>query len=715
MAHLHFLRPVAALGLAAVPCFASAQTTAGGAATQLAPVVVTATRTDVLPFDVPASINRIDGAGIRDARLQVNLSESLGGVPGLLARDRQNYAQDVQISVRGFGARSTFGIRGVRLYVDGIPATLPDGQGQISNVDLGSADRIEVLRGPFSALYGNSSGGVIQVFTEEGGAPSTFSTSLTGGSDGTARFGLKASGASGSLGYVVSASEFVTDGYRDHSATERQLGNAKFTWKPDDASKLTLVANSVALPKAQDPLGLTRAQFEADPRGVDPSAIAFDTRKTVDQTQLGIVYERRLDEAQTVRALFYGGHRNTQQFQAIPLGPQASPLHPGGVIVLGRDYTGTDLRWTLQTRVGERPFILVGGVAYDTLSEHRQGYQNFIGAVQGVQGVQGALRRNEDNDVSNFDQYLQGSWRIAERWTIDAGVRHSSVRFKSVDKYIVGPNPDDSGSVRYGATLPVVGLMFAATDSVHLYATVGRGFETPTLNELAYRSSGATGLNLDLKASRSDSVEAGVKTRLGVWGAFDVALFETRTHDEIVTQTNVGGRSTFQNAGATRRRGLEAAWTGRWREHLRAQVAATWLDARYRDGFSTCAATPCTTPNLAIPAGNRIPGTARSALYGSLAWAPPQGWRGGIEARALSRVYVNDANSDAAGGHAIASMNVGYVTRLGAWELSGFGRVDNAFDRRYAGSVIVNEGNARFFEPAPGRTWIAGLSASIGF
>ena len=711
MAHHRLRRGRAVFALLALPCGVFAQTAASDAATRLGPVVVTATRTEALPFDVPASIDRIDGPGIRDARLQVNISESLGSVPGLLARDRQNYAQDVQISVRGFGARSTFGIRGVRLYVDGIPATLPDGQGQISNVDLGSADRIEVLRGPFSALYGNSSGGVIQVFTEEGAGPRTFSTSLTGGSDATVRLGLKASGSSGSIGYLVSASEFSTDGYRDHSATERRLGNAKLTWKPDDSSKFTLVANSVALPKAQDPLGLTRAQFEADPRSVDPSALAFDTRKTVDQTQLGVVYERRLDERHSVRALFYGGHRNTQQFQAIPTGPQASPLHPGGVIVLGRDYTGTDLRWTMKTRLGEQPFTLIGGLAYDALSEHRQGYQNFIGTTLGVQG---ALRRNEDNDVANFDQYLQASWKFAERWSIDAGLRHSSVRFKSNDHYIVGPNPDDSGSVRYSATLPVVGVMFAASDRVHLYATVGRGFETPTLNELAYRSSGATGLNLALKAARSDSVEAGVKTRTA-WGAFDVALFETRTEDEIVTQTNLGGRSTFQNAGSTRRRGLEAAWSAQWREHLRGQVALTWLDARYRDAFMTCTVTPCATPNLTIPAGNRIPGVARTALYGALGWAPPQGWRGGIEGRVLSRVYVNDANSDAASGHAIASANLGYLARFGAWEVSGFGRVDNLFGRRYAGSVIVNEGNARFFEPAPGRTWTAGLSAAVGF
>ena len=706
----------AALVAIALPVSAQVQAQTSEAPTRLAPVVVTVTRTEMPAFDVPASIDRVGGEGIRDARMQVNISESLGGVPGLVARDRQNYAQDVQISVRGFGARSTFGIRGVRLYVDGIPATLPDGQGQISNVDLGSADRIEVLRGPFSALYGNSSGGVIQVFTEDGSGPPALGVSVAGGSDGALRFGAKASGASGGLDYVVSASDFRSDGYRDHSAVERRIGNVKLTVAPDDVSKLTLLANSVSLPKAQDPLGLTRAQFAANPRGVDPAAIAYDTRKTVEQTQFGLVYERRIDAVNSLRALIYGGHRGTEQFQAIlapPASPaQNNPLNPGGVIVLGRAYDGADLRWTAKTRLVDTPLTIVGGLAYDTLAEHRQGFQNFIGAKTGVQG---ALRRDEDNDVTSIDPYVQASWRFAEDWTLDAGVRRSVVRFTSTDHYIVGTNPDDSGKVRYAATLPVAGLMFAASDSVHVYATAGRGFETPTLNELAYRPNGATGLNLGLQAATSDSVETGVKTRDAWWGELNVAIFETRTSHEIVTQANSGGRSTFQNAGATRRRGLETSWARELSENLRAQVAYTWLDARYVDPFLTCTATPCAVANVPIASGNRIPGVARSALYASLAWAPALGWRGGIEGRALSRVWVNDLNSDAASGFATASANLGYVARVGAWDLSGFGRVDNVFGRKYAGSVIVNEGNSRFFEPASGRTWTVGTAATLSF
>ena len=677
----------------------------------LPPVVVTATRTETPAFDVPAAITRIDGDDVHNGRAQVNISESLGAVPGLLARDRQNYAQDVQISVRGFGARSTFGIRGVRLYVDGIPATLPDGQGQISNVELGSVGRIEVLRGPFSALYGNSSGGVIQVFTEDGRGAPRLGFEVAGGSDGLLRIATQASGSEGSFAYRVGASRFETDGYRDHSATKRNLGNAKLSFKPDDEGKLTLVVNSMSLPEAQDPLGLTRVQYEANPRGVDASAIDFNTRKTVDQTQGGLTYERRIDAGNSLQVMTYKGRRGTVQFQSIPTGAQGSPLHPGGVISLAREYEGTDLRWTWKAQNLSTPLSVVAGLTGDWLHERRQGYQNFIGSTLGVQG---ALRRNEANDVASFDQYVQANWQPAPQWTLNAGVRHSKVRFKSTDDYIAGTNPDDSGGAAYRATLPVLGVLYAVNESVHVYATAGRGFETPTLNELAYRPGGGTGLNFTLQPARSKSVEAGVKTRLADYGEASLAVFETHTENEIVTQTNTGGRSTFQNAGTTRRNGLELGWSAQWKD-WQPQLAATLLNARYKDAFVTCTATPCATPTQMVAADNRIPGVARTAFFAALNYAPAQGLRGGLEVRRIGAVYVNDMNADAAEAYTVASAQVGYRITLGSWDLGGFARVDNLFDHAYAGSVIVNEGNGRFFEPAPGRTWLAGVSAGYRF
>ena len=667
----------------------------------LGAVVVTATRTEADAQDLPVSISRVDGTGLRLGRAQVNISEALGGVPGLQARERQNYAQDVQISMRGFGARATFGIRGLRLYVDGIPATQPDGQGQLSHVDLASAERIEVLRGPFSALYGNSSGGVLQVFTEEGHGAPTLRLDTAAGSDGLLRFGTKLSGNTGpndsGVGYVLSASRFTTDGYREHSAARRVLANAKLTLRPHEDGKLTLVANRVVLPQADDPLGLTRAQWQAKPRGVDPSALNFNTRKTMDQTQAGLVYEHYLSEAHALQATLYGGQRGTQQFQAIPVAAQNNPRHPGGVIDLQRDYAGADLRWIWRTQLAEAPLTVVAGLAYDGLREDRRGYTNFVGNQLGVQG---ALRRDERNRVSNFDQYLQADWRVSQRWTLNAGLRHSRIRFDSADRYITASNPDDSGAARYSATLPVVGASFAITESLRVYASAGKGFETPTLNEIAYRPDGQPGLNFGLNPARSKSVEAGLKHRSAAWGEWTAAVFRTGTEDEIVTST-VNGRSTAQNAGKTRRNGVELAWEQRYLQHLRTQVAATWLDARYRNGGDGASA------------GARMPGLAKSSLYASAGWVPPQGWRAGADWRALSRVPVNDANSDAAAGYGVLGLYTGYAARLGGWQLEGFVRADNLLDRRYAGSVIVNEGNSRFFEPAPGRSWLVGLAATL--
>ncbi len=677
---------------------ASAQAQTQVAAPSLPEVTVSTQRGATPPFEVPASVDLVGGRQLREDKLQVNLSESLAGVPGLLIQNRQNYAQDLQLSVRGFGARSTFGVRGVRLYVDGIPATLPDGQGQTSNIDIGSADRIEILRGPFSALYGNSSGGVVQVFTEEGEGPPTLGYSVAGGSFGTLRQSMRLSGREGAIDYLFSASRFTTDGYREHSAAQRNLVNGKLGIALGDDGKLTLVVNSVHL-NAQDPLGLTAAQVALAPRSA-ALATQFDTRKSVDQSQIGLVYERRIDADHGLRLLLYGGERKTTQFQSIPPLAQQSPLSAGGVIDLERRYAGFDARWTARTQLAGRPLEWSAGLAYDTLGEERRGWENFFGraSAPALLGVQGLLRRDERNRVWNLDPYVQAAWKFAERWTLEAGLRYSTVRFESDDRFIRGVNGDDSGSVRYRRALPVAALRYAATPDLSLYTAFGRGFETPTLNELSYRPDGRAGLNFGLRPSVNDSVEVGAKARLA-GGLLTAALFHTRTEDEIVTATNSGGRSTFRNAGRTRRDGFELGWTHETADHWRTQFAWTWLDARYLD------------PAI----GQRIPGIARQSLFAGFGWMPPEGWHAGVELRALSRIAANDANSANAPGYALAALHAGYRKRLERWELNAFARIDNVFDRRYVGSVIVNEGNARFFEPAPGRNWTVGAGAAYRF
>jgi iron complex outermembrane receptor protein len=679
-------------------------------------VVVTATRIEQSGFDLPVSIDSLNKEQLQEGQLQVNLSESLARIPGIVAQNRQNYAQDLQISSRGFGARSSFGVRGLRLYADGIPATMPDGQGQVSHIDIGSAARVEVMRGPFSSLYGNSSGGVIAVFTEDGAPGARVEPSLAVGSYGTERLAAKFSGDTGAVNYVVNGARFSTDGYRDHSAAKRETLNAKLKWKPAAGSGLTLTVNSMEMPDLQDPLGLTRAQYEVNPRQATVEAYTFNTRKSSSQQQLGLALEQKVGAGDTVMVSLYRGHRDAIQYQAIPAPPgspaQNAATHPGGVIDLKRDYWGIDARWTHRRSLAGGPLTVTGGLSYDDLDEARKGFQNFIGAQTGVLG---ALRRNEDNRIHSFDQYLQAQWEPSEAWLLMAGARHSMVKVTSKDRYIVVGNPDDSGSVDYAATTPVLGATLRLTPAVNLYASAGRGFETPTMNELSYRLAG-TGPNFDLRPARSDNLEVGVKALVGQGAQINAALFSTKTRDELVTLQNTGGRAIFQNVGGTRREGVELAGTADFGHGFQAAITYSYLRAYYAEAFRTCTGTPCAATNTAVAAGNLIPGVPRSTLFGEVSWRhPASGFVAVFDVRHVAKVYVNDANTDAADAYAIGNLRLGFEQKSAGWSLKEFLRIDNLGDRKYSGSVIVNEGNSRFFEPAPGRNYLLGLSASYGF
>jgi iron complex outermembrane receptor protein len=705
--------------LAAFTVAAQAQAPAPSAPAEpertLRPVVVTPTPGVAQDaFDTPASVDVVDRATLRNAQLQVNLSESLARVPGVVALNRQNYAQDLQISIRGFGARSTFGVRGLRLFADGIPATAPDGQGQVSHFDLSSADRVEVLRGPFSSLYGNSSGGVISLFTADGGPGQAVDFSVGFGSDGVRRQNLRLSGEEGPWNWNLSATNFETDGYREHSAAQRKGFNGKVRYTASKDTRVTFVLNSVDMPDVQDPLGLTRAELEANPRQASPAALTFNTRKSVDQLQGGMVLEHRLDAAQSLKLTTWRGQRGTEQFQAIPNAPPqtTSARHPGGVIALDRDYQGVDGQWILRSRLAGGPLTLTAGLMADELTEHRQGFQNFAGTTVGVMG---ALRRDENNKVSSFDQYAQAQWE-SERVSLTAGLRHSVIKFQSRDNYIVADNPDDSGNARFQATTPVLGAVYHVSERLNVYASAGRGFETPTFNELAYRPTGQTGLNFDLRPATSKQWEMGVKAEPAPNWRFNAALFQAQTADEISVLSNTGGRSVFQNVGSTRRRGIEAAVTGRWAEGWSTYAALTFLDATYRNSFFTCTATPCPVPDAQVAAGSRIPGIPRSSAYAEVAFRHrPRGLETALEFRYIGRIAVDDRNTDSAPPAALFNLRASLAQNVGRWTLRQFLRVDNVADRKYVGSVIVNEGNRRYFEPAPGRTWLLGLDASYKF
>ncbi|HFD3020714.1 TPA: TonB-dependent receptor PqqU [Klebsiella pneumoniae] len=671
-------------------------------------MVVTAAPTTVSELDTPAAVSVVNGDEMRQAAPRVNLSESLGAVPGLQVQNRQNYAQDLQLSIRGFGSRSTYGVRGLRIYVDGIPATMPDGQGQTSNIDIGSVDTIEVLRGPFSALYGNSSGGVINVTSQTGTQPPTVEASSYYGSFGTWHYGMKATGAvgdgshAGDVDYTVSTNRFTTHGYRDHSGARKNLANARLGVRINDVSKLTLLLNSVDI-KANDAGGLTADEWRDNPRQ-SPRGDQYNTRKNTRQTQAGLRYERQLSAQDDLSVMMYAGERETTQFQSIPRAPQLKPSHAGGVIDLTRHYQGIDTRLTHR---GELlvPVTLTAGLDYENMSERRKGYENFVmvnGAPQ--YGEQGALRRNERNLMWNVDPYLQTQWQLTDKLSLDAGVRYSSVWFDSNDYYITPGNGDDSGDASYHKWLPAGSLKYALTDAWNVYLSAGRGFETPTINELSYRSDNQSGLNFGLKPSTNDTVEIGSKTRSGN-GLFTAALFQTNTDNEIVVDSSSGGRTSYKNAGKTRRQGMELGLDQQFGESWRLKAAWTWLDATYRT--NVCDDASCN--------GNRIPGIARNMGYASFGYQPEQGWYAGSDIRYMSDIMANDENTAKAPSWTVVGLTTGYKWSYGRMDMDLFGRIDNLFDREYVGSVIVNESNGRYYEPAPGRNYGIGLNLAWRF
>jgi iron complex outermembrane receptor protein len=603
-------------------------------------------------------------------------------------------------------------VRGVKLIADGIPATMPDGQGQAATFDLDMAERIEVLRGPYASLYGNHAGGVVQLFTRDPkGAPSV-ELNLSSGSDGMRKADLNAGGKQGDFGWLLDGSRFETDGYRAHSAATRDQAYAKLTFDAAPGARLTLVANGLRQDDTQDPLGVSWATYQRDPRAgeIDTTdtqtpqrtfADRYNTRKSIDHQQAGLAWDQRFG-ADRLHVTVYGGNRRVIQYQSFSKGFQAPATHSGGVVDFDRDFYGIDANWLMVRPLGEGTLRTTVGLEAGKSTDARTGSENFIGNEFGVKGK---LRRDEQDGVRTVDPYLQLEWELG-RWVFTGGLRHSRVSFDVDDRYL--SNGNDSGGVDYSHTTPLLGVLYKLTPALNVYASAARGFETPTLNELFYSGTGA-GFNFGIKAATSTQLEAGAKAMLGKSVRVNAAVFQVRTSDELVVDASSGGRTSYRNASATLRQGMELSLEADLRAGFSARLAATYLRAIYDQGFT------------GVAEGNRLPGVPATSLYGELAWQDPgERFGAALETIANGKVHPDDANAATpAPGYGIVNARVQasqpLVGRLQGWRLREYARVNNLFGRTYVGSVIVGDSNKRYYEPAPGRNWVLGMSAQYQF
>ncbi len=667
-------------------------------------VVVSASRSEQRSFDAPASVQSVARDTIQSAGPQVNLSESLNRVPGLTILDRQNYAQDLQVSIRGFGARSAFGIRGIRLLIDGIPATTPDGQGQGSSISLTSTDHIEVLRGPLAQLYGNSSGGVIQAFSKAAPKEAEVGYQYYVGAYGLHRADYQFGDTLGTVGILADYSTMTIDGYRANSATERKQFNGKLGFDLNEQLHVNMVFNQFDMPLALDPLGLTRAQLSADPSQAGSGASKFQTRKSVLQNQLGSSATYTLDPDRSITGRAYYGTRDNLQYQA---GTPAASATNGSWVGLNRAYYGLGLQYNERAVWSHIPVDWAAGYEFDRSREYRQSGATTIGQKSGLP------TRSEDNQSENSDWFVQGTAALSDAVSLTTGLRQSTVRFVSDDYYLSDGN--GSGNVSYSATSPVLGFTWHATDDLNLYANYGQGFETPTLAEMAYTNDPSSQtkvigqFNTRLNASRSQHYELGTKWVPGPTARVDFALFQIDTVDEIVVLRSSAGQTDYKNAPGTSRSGWELSGRTQLTPHIALNASASMIDARYSQAF-----TSGTTP---IGSGNKMPGIPQSFLFSELAWtseaAAKQGLRLGLELVQAGRIYANDTNTESADGHTLIYLSASQRWNWAKGSLTAYARVNNVSDERYVGSVIVNQAASQYYEPGLPQNWTLGLSLNL--
>ncbi|WP_333608257.1 TonB-dependent receptor family protein [Arsukibacterium sp.] len=628
----------------------------------------------------PASIS---SKTVNDWQLPVDSAQLLQGIAGLQADGRTNYAQDTRLSIRGFGTRSAFGVRGLYLTLDGIPLTNADGQSQLSSLLLSEVGRVEVLRGPLAVLYGNAAGGVVQLFSRE---QSTSEVSLASAhSSVNEHWDLKLNKAYEQQQWRFAAHQFKSDGERPQASAKRQQAVAQWQWQFAKGLNSRLRLDWSYDPLLLDPQGLSPADFGADPRQTHPAALLFNTRKQGKQLQLSWQLKPLHGQWQWQS---WRSKRQINQFLAFSGDAITSS---GGEIDLTREVMGSEAwyRWQLNADLS-----LQLGAQLEQSRDRRFGYVNNF-------GQRADLRRDELGKVNRQDVYLRSQWQASNDWLVTGGVRHSALKFSVEDYFMVPGNPDDSGRTRFEQSVWALGTSYQLQPELSLYASIGEGFETPTLSEMAYQRQG-TGLNFTLQASTNQQAEVGLKWQAAQPLWFDISVFHIDSRNELVVDSALGGRTSYRNAAATRRQGVELQLDWQTSDSIRQLFSMTLMSAHYKGDTLD---------------GKVLPGLARQSGYWQWQWQPWQDQRLALHLTTVYRgpVYSDDNNSQQAAAHWQFGLAAQSTLLYGNWQWQPWLQLDNLADRQYVGAVIVNQGNGRSYEPAAARSVNIGLRAQRAF
>jgi iron complex outermembrane receptor protein len=679
---------------------------------KLSPTVVTATRYESNSFDLPLSIDAVTGSEIRDARTGANLSEIAPRIPGVVINYRSTAAQELSISTRGFGARSQFGVKGIRIYADGIPLNSADGQGQAGSINLDTLGQIEFLRGPFSALYGNSSGGVVQAFTRDGAKDPTITVGASSGTWNTNKQSITYEGQAGPVNYILNAYQYVSDGYRDFSQYRRDNFNGKISYQFNPDTKFTFVGNYMDQPYTNDPNALTPSEFASNSLSSGTGARDKNTRLYRINSYGGIIIDHNLSEKDSLRFMAYSGERTNLQY-----------LLTSAAAEIKRETEGFDFRWTRKDLFLNRPLNFTAGLAYDAMKDIRSRYSYPGTDVYEPLGYNTKTNRREKQTAFSADQYLQASYEPTDRLLVIAGLRHSRVNIKNEDLWLgettnsaIGGTAapvDSSGQVTYTNTSPVAGVTFKVTPTLNVYANYGRGFETPTFAETTYSNTSGAGPNLSMVPTKSKNYEIGLKAFVTSNTRVNVAFFKVDTKNEIVVTNSASGQNVYGSSANTERKGIEFSLDSRLPYNFNFYQTYTYLDSEFKNSFLNYVGSNNST---SVAVGNRLAGVYKNTAYTELSWKyPALNFSSAIENIYYSDVngYDSNAADRKADAFSIVNLRASIRQSYNNWSFSEFLRADNILDEKYVGNVRVN--NTATFEPGAPRNYTVGITSSYTF
>jgi iron complex outermembrane recepter protein len=663
----------------------------------LPPATVSVTRAELPLTKVPLAVHTVSRDEISRARPTWGLDEALASVPGVFVANRYNFSQDQRISIRGFGARSAFAVRGIKILVDGIPQTLPDGQGQLTNLELGEVDRIEVLRGSSSALYGNASGGVISIWTtpQDVAALREDARFVAGQFARASRTWSKWQSTTdlrvGSGSASVTVSRLAYDGERDHSAADNRVLNGRLRLPLPSGWSLAAVAAVGDNPRADNPGSLTRAELDANRDTVPQLNRNRNAGKAVTQVQSGVTLRHTMARGGEATVTIFGVTRDL-----------TNPITTTYIDLERLDY-------------GARASVslprITAGFDFQRQRDDRKNF-NYLNTPGDSAKPDTARALDQLEHVTEIGPFVQSSLELSPRATLTAGIRYDWVKFAVQDRLITASNPDNSGDRLMRAFSGSLGIAVNPSSALTIYGNVGSSFETPTTTELVNSPTGSGGFNPAVGPQRAVNYEVGARGSAAgrLRASYSVALFQADVRDEIVQYAADPTRAFYTNAGSARHRGVELS--ANLTPVTGVNLAAFWTFADYR--YRRYAVTVGTTTHTLD--GRALPGVPQHWLNVLLRLQPPvaRAFWAEVQQTHSSGYYVNDTLSTRTAPWWATNVRAGWDGKAGGMRLSPFVGLNNAFNHRYVSSVVINAARERYYEPAPARNVYLGLSVGAG-